>query len=103
MKPNKTAHTIFMIASAIITVGSFIAILLLRHDWTIALPILLCDVLILAAGAIPLIKPEWSVNYRPRRVDGHWKNEKTQVPPTLFMGLLIFITIVLANLSMFIN
>lgn len=100
MKENKTAYLILMIASAIVTVGALIAIILIRHDWLIALTLIVCNGIILGVGAIPLLKPEWSFNYRWRRVDGRWKNEKTPVPPNLFLGLIIFITVTAAGLSM---
>ena len=100
MKENKTAYLILMIASAVVTVGTLIAVILVRHDWLIARKLLLFDIIFLAAGALPLLKPEWSTNNRLRRIDGRWKIEKYQVYPNLFLGIVIFAAVVVTGLGM---
>lgn len=99
MNPNKKAHLICLIASAVITVISLIAVIFVRHDWLAALSLLISNTVIMGACAIPLLIPKLSFNYRPQRVDGHWKTVKKQIHPNLILGLICFICVFAVGLS----
>jgi len=103
MKENITGFKLLLVASAVVCVGFTIAIILIKHDSATTIKMVVPNIILLAIGAIMLFFPKLSVNYGPHRVNGKWRTTKEHVPPNIFTGVIILITIILNSITAFLD